>query len=447
VVERFKPIRFSRAGVRGLQVSATLSVNDRVREMWDLGKNVFHLAFGESRWPVHPRIAEALAVNVQKRSYLPAAGIPELRKAIAGHYQRVFDLDVGPEQVVTGPGSKSLIFSALLSLGEEIIIPRPSWVTYAPQVHLLGKPITWVPTHPDDHYLVGTDVLQEALQASHHDMGNPEVLILNNPGNPTGTMRSPEQNRQLAEFCEEQELMVISDEIYARTAFTEVPFVSMGKLYPAGTIVVGGLSKDLSLGGWRMGVAVVPPTKAGQALSTALTNIATNVWSCVSSPIQYAAMVAYSGDPELEEYVRVCSRMHAARTLFLYDLMVRLGVPCVRPAGAFYIFPCFDAWTDSLAARGVHDDQQLALYLLDKYEIAALPGSAFHAVRRFCLRLSSSYIDANTDEKAEALVAAWRANPDPERFIKDHHPRLQQVAERLEEFVDDLGRWPEGRPS
>ena len=191
MVERYRPIRFSRAGVRGLKVSATLAINDRVKEMWADGQTVFHLAFGESRFPVHPKIAEALCGNVQKRSYLPAAGLPELRKTIAEHYGRVFDMDVAPGQVVTGPGSKSLIFATLQCLGEEIIIPQPSWVTYAPQVQLLGKPITWVPTHPEDHYGVGIEPLRDALQASHHDMGNPEVLILNNPGNPTGTMSQP----------------------------------------------------------------------------------------------------------------------------------------------------------------------------------------------------------------------------------------------------------------
>ncbi len=440
MVERFRPIRFSRAGVRGLKVSATLSINDRVKEMWAVGQNVFHLAFGESRFPVHPKIAEALCRNVQKRSYLPAAGIPELRKAIAEHYGRVFDLDVASDQVVTGPGSKSLIFTALQCLGEEIIIPQPSWVTYAPQVHLLGKPVTWVPTYPEDQYLVGSAALQEALQNSHHDMGNPEVLILNNPGNPTGTMWSPEQSRILAEFCREQELMVISDEIYARTAFTNTPFVSFGKYYPEGTVVTGGLSKDLSLGGWRFGTAVVPPTKGGRALAKALTSISTNVWSCVAAPVQYAALVAYSGDPDIEDYVKLCSGMHAIRTRFLYDLMVSLGVQCVEPSGGFYIFPCFDAWRDALAARGIPNDEELALHLLEEYEIAALPGSAFNSVRDFCLRISSSFIDLATDEQADALVAAFLADPDPERFIQNHHPRLQIVAERIGEFVEELNR-------
>lgn len=440
MVERFRPIRFSRAGVRGLKVSATLSINDRVQEMWAAGENVFHLAFGESRFPVHPKIADALCRNVQKRSYLPAAGLPELRKAIAEHYGRVFDLDVAPDQVVIGPGSKSLIFATLQSLGEEVIIPRPSWVTYAAQVHLLGKPVTWVPTRPEDHYLVETDVLEVAFQESHQDMGNPEVLLLNNPGNPTGTMRSPEQNQLLANFCREQELMVISDEIYARTAFTDIPFVSFGKYYREGTIVTGGLSKDLSLGGWRFGVAVVPPTKGGRALAQALTSIATNVWSCVAAPVQYAALVAYSGDPDIEDYVKLCSQMHAIRTRYLYDLMVRLGVACVEPSGAFYAFPCFDQWREALNARGIHNDEELAIHLLEKYEIAALPGSAFHAVRDFCLRISSSFIDLATDDKADALVEAFRDDPDPERFIRNHHPRLQIVTERFGEFIEELNR-------
>lgn len=440
MVERYRPIRFSRAGVRGLKVSATLSINDRVKEMWAAGQNVFHLAFGESRFPVHPKIAEALIQNVQKRSYLPAAGIPELRLAIAEHYRRLYDLDVEPEQVVTGPGSKSLIYACLEALGEEIIIPQPSWVTYAPQVHLIGKPITWVPTHPEDRYLVHTEVLQEAVQKSHQEMGNPEVLILNNPGNPTGTMRSPKQNEHLADFCREQELMVISDEIYARTTFSNVPFVSFGKYYKEGTIVMGGLSKDLSLGGWRMGVAIVPPTNGGRALAKALTNLATNVWSCVVAPVQYAALVAYSGDPEIEEYVGLCSRMHAIRTRYLYNLMVRLGVPCVEPSGAFYIFPSFDDFKEALNARGITNDEELALYLLENYEIATLPGSAFHAVRQFCLRISSSFIDVATDEKAQAVVSAFQEDQDPERFIQNHHPRLQKVAERFGEFVEDLKR-------
>lgn len=125
MVERYKPIRFSRAGVRGLKISATLAINDRVKEMWAAGKNVYHLAFGESRFPAHPKIAEALAQNAQKRSYLPAAGIPELRKAIAEYYHRHYELEVAPEQVITGPGSKALIYATSSAWGKRSSSPGP----------------------------------------------------------------------------------------------------------------------------------------------------------------------------------------------------------------------------------------------------------------------------------------------------------------------------------
>ena len=125
----------------------------------------------------------------------------------------------------------------------------------------------------------------------------------------------------------------------------------------------------------------------------------------MAAPVQYAALVAYSGDPEIEEYVALCARVHAIRTMYLYELMVRLGVPTVEPSGAFYIFPCFDEFQEALAARGITNDEELAMHLLEKYELATLPGSAFYAVRRFCLRVSSSFIDMATDEKARSLAA------------------------------------------
>lgn len=406
--------------------------------MWAAGKNVYHLAFGESRFPIHAKIAAAFQANVHKRSYSHALGIAELRRAIAVYHGPRFGLDVAPEQVVVGPGSKSLIFAAMMALGEEIIFPQPSWVSYGPQAHLLGKPITFIPTRPEANYELELDVLEAKIQESRQNWGNPEVFIVNSPKNPTGTMMHPEKVKALAAFAREHELMVMSDEIYAFTAFTTIPHVSIGQFYPEGTIVFGGLSKSLPLGGWRLGTAILPRGKGGEALGKAIENIASNIWTCVTAPVQYAALLAYSGDPDIEEYIDLCTQMHAIRTRFLYKTMQHLGIPCVEPAGAFYVYPSFEKWKGALAARGIHNDEQLALHLIEHYEIATLPGSAFHAAHDFCLRLSSSYIDAATDDKADALLAAFREDPDPERFIRLHHPRLQKVAERFGEFVADL---------
>ncbi len=439
--ERYKPLRFSNAGMRGLKVSATLSLNDRVREMWETGQDVYHLGFGESRFPVHPKISEALKKNAHQRSYLPALGILELRETIARFYEQKFQLKVSPERVVVGPGSKSLLYALTLALGEEIILPRPSWVTYAPQAHLIGKPITWVPTFPEENFILNIDTLQECMAQSQQELGNPELLIINSPNNPTGTMMPPEKIEELADFAREQGLMVISDEIYALIAHGKIPHTSIAQYYPEGSIILGGLSKHMSLGGWRFGVAILPPGRAGKALRDALQTIASSIWSCVAAPIQYAAIVAYSNDPDIDEYITLCTRIHAIRTRYLYDTLVELGVPCVEPTGAFYVFPSFKKWEKALAARGVHNNEDLAIYLLDKYHLATLPGTAFNcASNSFCLRLSSSYIDAGTDEKATKLIEAYKANPNPTTFIDQHHPRLKEVAARLAEFVHELNQ-------
>jgi aspartate/methionine/tyrosine aminotransferase len=438
---RIKPFHFSRAGLRGLAPSATLSLNERVREMWAAGRDVYHLGFGESRFPVHPKIAEALKAHVQSRSYLPTLGIPELREAIAQFYQTKFQMDVSPDRVVIGPGSKSLLYALLLALGDEVILPQPSWVTYAPQAHLVGKPVVWVPTRPEQGYQPQIDDFRRKLDEARTNWGNPEVLILNSPHNPTGTMLLPETVEELADFAREQELMVLSDEIYALVTHCRVPHVSIARHYPEGTVVLGGLSKHLSLGGWRFGLAILPPGPAGEALEQAVRAIAGSIWSCVTAPVQYAALVAYSNDPDVDEYVDLCARMHTVRTRYLYEKLVEAGVPCAEPAGGFYIFPTFERWREPLAKRGVRTCQELALYLLEHYEIATLPGAAFgNPPEALCLRLSSSYIDASTDEQAAELVEAFKADPDPGRFIEKRHPRLREAVSRLADFIADLER-------
>jgi len=441
MAERFRPFRFSRAGLRGLKVSATLSLNERVRELWEAGRDVYHLGFGESRFPVHPKIARALQDNVHQRSYLPALGTRELRETIAEFYQHKFQMPISRDQVVTGPGSKSLLYALLLSLGEEVILPQPSWVTYGPQAHLLGKPVLWVPTRAEDDYHLEVDLLRHKMEEDKEDWGNPEVLVVNSPHNPTGTMLPPHKVKALADFAREEQLMVLSDEIYALIAHSQTPHVSIAHYYPEGTVVLGGLSKHLSLGGWRFGVAILPAGRTGEALRRALQNIAGSIWSCVAAPVQYAALVAYSNDPEVNEYIDQCTRMHGVRTRYLYDSLVEAGIPCAEPQGGFYVFPSFKKWKEPLAARGIYTCEDLATYLLENYELATLPGSAFACrPQELCLRLSSSYMDAGTDKKAVALVETFKEDPDPNRFIENHHPRLREAASRIAQFVADLER-------
>lgn len=438
MVDHFRPVRFSRTGVQGLKVSATLSINDRVNRMREDGKAVFHLAFGESRFPVHPRLAEALASSVNHRSYVPAQGTTRLREAVAGHYGRAYGWDVDPDRVLVGPGSKALIFAAMKVLGDEIVLQRPSWVTYAPLARLLGKPITWVETAAEDEFQWDPNGLAEAVDDARQGLGNPDLMVFNNPGNPTGTVHTPQRIQALADVCRKEELVVLSDEIYARTTFQDSTFMPFAGAYPEGTVTLGGLSKDMSLGGWRIGVAIVPDTEAGARLVEAISAIATNIWSCVPAPMQEAATVAYSGDPEIEEYVGLCAGMHEARTRYLHKLVADLGIPCAKPTGSFYLFPSFEPWAGALMKKGIRDDRSLATYLLENHQIAALPGTAFNHPEELHLRLSSSFLDIPDDARAEQLVEAFRANPDPDQFIADHHPELHQVGERFADFIEEI---------
>ena len=441
MAEQFGSIRFSARCIRGLKPSATQSMNERVREIWDTGRNVFHLGFGESRFPVHPRLAEAFRANVHQHSYLPALGTGELRETIARFYQRKFKMAVSADQVVVGPGSKALLYALAMALGEQVILPQPSWVSYAPQARLLGKPVLWVPTTPESNYCLEVDVLRRVMEEDREEWGNPDLLIVNSPNNPTGTMLLPDKVQALANFAREEQLVVLSDEIYALTAHGRIPHTSIAHHYPEGTIVLGGLSKHLSLGGWRFGVAILPAGRTGESLCRALQSIAGCIWSCVAAPIQFAALVAYSNDPEIDDFVAMCARMHAARTRYLYDRLVEAGIPCPEPSGAFYLFPSFGKWKTPLETLGVRSSDDLAMHLLERYELTTLPGSAFGSPpEQLTLRLSSSFLDIDTEEMAVSLMEAFRADPDPVRFIDNHHPCLREAATRFVEFAADLAR-------
>jgi len=435
----YRPFRFSRSGLKGLNPSPTLSMNDRVQEMRASGREVYHLGFGESRFPVHPLVAQALQDNAQQRSYLPALGLPELRQTIADFYKRHFDLPVAANQVVIGPGSKSLLYAMLAALDGDIITPTPAWSSYRDLATLCGRLLLEVPMEPAEGYRVDVNQIQAAMSEAAVQWRRPDLLLFSTPHNPTATTLTTANTREIATFAQDNELMILSDEIYAMVTYDSAVHVSPAHTYPEGTVVLGGLSKQMSLGGWRFGVAILPPTAAGEALERAVQAIAGCIWSCVTAPVQYAALVAYGGYPEVEAYMQACTDMHAARTRYLYDALLEFGVSCPEPTAAFYLYPSFARWREPLAARGVFTCRDLAHYLLENYEIAVLPGSTFgddpHAL---ALRLSTSFLDMETDEGAQSIVAAYNDDPDPDRFIHNHHSRMRESVARLAAFVTEL---------
>ena len=418
-----------------LAPSPTLYINERVRQMWAAGEAVYHLGFGESRFPAHPKIVAALVEHASRQSYLPSTGIPELRQAVADFHSRQLQVDVNADQVIVAPGSKALLFAFQMALAGATILHTPSWVSYEPQSRLLNRPVLRIPASPLDGHRLQPERLQQLLRDSPHGQ---HLLILNSPSNPTGQMLEPALLAEIADICRQEQVLVLSDEIYGLTAFGR-EHVSISSYYPEGTVVLGGKSKHLSLGGWRLGTAIVPPGEGGQRLLQAVAKIGSEVWSTASAPIQYAAITAYADDAELAAYIEKCTGLHAARTRYLWRGLCELDVPCAEPMGGFYLFPNFDHWRKSLAGRGVNTSIELARHLLDEWQIATLPGSdSGTPVTELSLRLSTSYVDLETDEKAAKMIKLADGSISDERLMRDFHPGVNEVLARFQSFLSSL---------
>jgi aspartate/methionine/tyrosine aminotransferase len=197
----------------------------------------------------------------------------------------------------------------------------------------------------------------------------------------------------LADWAREAGVTLISDEIYAELAHGWREHVSPAVLYPEGTIVTGGLSKAFSAGGWRLGYAALPPTAAGDEAMTALRALASEIWSAAATPIQEAAVAAFTPNTSVEHYVRQAALVYGYVAGKLRETLTGLGALCPRPAGGFYLYPDFAPWRRPLLERGIRTSDELAHYLLEQWDIATLPGSAFgeepEALR---LRLATSLL-------------------------------------------------------
>lgn len=416
--------------------SPTLHINERVDALWRSGAQVFHLGFGESRFPVHPRLRDALVNAAAEKSYLPAKGLMALRRAVARNHAEQLGGAVDAERVMVGPGSKALIYALQMALAADLYLPAPAWVSYAEQARLLGKAVRFIPGRVEADY----ELELQALDAAISDSGRQQLLIINSPNNPTGRIFTAESLRALADFCRARRMVVLSDEIYARVRQPGQSHHSLASYYPEGTFVVGGISKHLSLGGWRLGVLIAPDSDAGYRALAAMEAIASEIWSAVAAPVQHAAVLAYSNDPEIEQYAATCSEIHSLRTRFYWAALRALGIRSTEPQGGFYLMVNFDHWAAGLAALGIETSPELAAHLLDQHHIATLPGTAFGLPERtLSLRLATSYLDMESDEAASALLSGYESGMSADAFMGPaHHPMMHASLAAFAEFADTV---------
>lgn len=422
--------------IRRLKPSATLAINELVVKKRKKGQKIYHMGFGESPFPVHARVKKALCIHADKKYYSPTQGILALRKQICTFYKEVFNLEFKPKQVIVAPGSKSLIFHALATLEGPLLLPTPSWVSYQHQAYLVNKKVISVETSPESSYLLTPSSLLSSLRMTSLDLPSQKLLLLNYPCNPTGQSYSKEQFKELVPILRKNNIIVISDEIYALISYNGQDHHSLAEYYPEGTIITGGISKDRSLGGYRLGVLLLP--KRNDDVKRSFLSIGSEIWSSASSPIQYAAIDAYDPDEEMLTFIRTCTRIHRMMTNYVYNRLIEAEISCVSPKGAFYLFPDWNDKKESLKSMNLTTSKKLANFLLKKYNLASLPGSEFGMPKEnLCLRLSTVDYDGSL-VLSEYKERASTIDKNPSKFVNEFAPNLVVECDILKEFTSSL---------
>lgn len=418
--------------IQDLPHSPTLWANELVFSKRSRNETVFHMGFGESPFPVPERLQQALAAAAHRKEYLQAAGLDELIQAVREYYRPVLGSKyVDQCDVLVAPGSKLTLYALQMAVDGDLLMPVPSWVSYAPQARMLHTDVVKVPTTLDDQgYHIDARVLQCTIQDARRNGLNPTKIILNAPNNPTGLIIPESDLADIAAVCEQEDVLIISDEIYGFVSF-DGHYRSVAPVAPTITAVTTGLSKHLSLGGWRIGVGLIP--KAVTGLHDALRCIVSETWSCVSSPVQQACVEAYRRHPDIEAHIQACERIHALINRTISDGLRDLGVIAPRVQGAFYNYPDFAPFREALAANGIQTSRDLQRVLLEQYNLASLPGVDFGADPEvLTLRLSGCDYDG-----AAALKASVDGATLDRSFIEQYAPRVAEAITVFARFLEE----------
>ena len=415
-------------GPSRVALSATLAASETMDARRRRGEPVLPMGFGEAGLPAHPLLRQALAGAAGYTSYGPVAGHARLREAAAGYWtRRGLPTDAG--LVVSGPGSKALLFGLLAAIGGDVAVTQPSWVSYAAQAPLAGHAAHFV---PGDGGVPDAAELARTVCSARAAGRRVRSVIVTLPDNPTGTLAPSAAVRALCSVADRHDLIVISDEIYrdlVHDGGTE--FVSPASLAPERTVVTTGLSKSLALGGWRLGVARLPGGWLGPELRDRLLAVGSEIWSAPAGPVQQAAAVAFGEPPALAERVALSRRLHACVARQVALRFAKAGAAVPAPAAAFYVYPDFTPLADVLLERHeITSDEGLAELLLARYGVCVLPGSAFgEPGGRLRLRAATSLLYGETDARRTAALDS----ADPCSL-----PWIAASLDRLDEVLADL---------
>jgi len=345
-----------------LGTETAFEVLAKARALEAQGRSIVHLEIGEPDFdtPAPIRAAAARALDEGFTHYGPSAGLPEVREAIAAFITRDRGLPTAPDQVVVTPGGKPVLTFAIMACvnpGDEVVVPDPGFPIYESVVRFIGAKAVPMPLREDRGFRVGAADLEPLLTP------RTRMVVLNSPHNPTGSVLTPKDLDEIAALLREREIFVLSDEIYSKILYDGVhESIATRPGMAEKTILLDGFSKTYAMTGWRLGYGVMNPT-----LAKHVARLATNVYSCATSFVQRAAIVALGGTQS--EVRGMVAEFHRRRDEIVRGLNAIPGIRCLKPAGAFYVFPNIEALQMKSA-----DAERI---LLEEAGVAALSGTAF----------------------------------------------------------------------
>jgi len=373
-----------------LTPSLTLSIDSKAKAMKAEGIDICSFGAGEPDFdtPEHIKAAAMASLDGGFTKYTPSSGIPELRQAIAEKFLSDNGLEYKANQIIVSNGAKHSCYNAILAIcepGDEVIIPAPYWLSYPEMVRLAGAEPVFVQTSEENNWKMTAEEFQNAMTP------RTKMVILNTPGNPTGSVYTREELEKLAEVALDEEIIILSDEIYEKLVYDDVKHVSIASLskevYDL-TITVNGFSKAYSMTGWRLGYLA-----ASESIAKAIDSIQSHSTSNPCSFAQQGGLAALKGDQQPVEDMRAEFDM---RRLYMFDRLTKVpGVTAVKPEGAFYIL--------ANISRLSLTSQNFADRLLSKANVAVVPGVAFGDDRtiRFSYATSLDIIKKGMDRFEE----------------------------------------------
>ena len=366
--------------IKVLKPSATLQINEETKRLQSQGKKIYKFGFGQSPFPIPKIIRNELKNNVHQNKYLPMQGLVELREAVATYLNKKNKKDFKADNIIIGPGTKELMFLLQILFEGDILLPIPSWVSYSPQAILGRNKIHWIETTSSNNWFPAVQEIENIIRLNKNKN---YLLFLNSPNNPSGTICK--NLKDLASVAKKYNLLILSDEIYSELSFG-ADCDSISNYYPEGTIISTGLSKWCGAGGWRLGFFAIPNSLNN--IKNSLKILSSESFSSVSSPIQYAAISAYTIDHS--KYIKMAKKILKEVGTYAYENLRSNKILINKPEGGFYLMPEF-------INNKFRTSKEMCNNIINETGVALLPGSEFgFSESKMLARLSFTDFDGES---------------------------------------------------